>query len=411
MKSDLDALMKENDIDALLVTGPGFHNPAMVYLTGGGHLTQADLIKKRGEPAILFHAPMERDEAANTGLATRSYSEYPLKDLLAESGGDLNRAIGQRYVRMFKDVNLTRGRVAVYGHSEVGSLLAVLPVLKELLPDLEFVGFVKDPIIMRAMLTKDAGEIERIRRISKITTEVVGQVADFLTGHPVRDGVLIKEDGQPLTIGDVKGKINLWLAEKGAENPEATIFAIGRDGGIPHSSGNPEDAIRLGVPIVFDIFPCEAGGGYFSDFTRTWCLGYAPEEVKLLYDQVRMVFNQVVSELEVNAPFKKYQERACEMFSEMNHPTIADDPATEVGYVHTLGHGVGLNIHEKPFSGMNADEADVLAPGSVFTIEPGLYYPDKGIGVRLENTYWVTPDGRFESLTEYPMDLVLPMRS
>ena len=411
MKSNLDALMQENNIDALLVTGPGFHNPAMVYLTGGGHMTQADLIKKQGEPAVLFHAPMERDEAARTGLETRSYASYPMKELLAESGGDFNRAAGLRYARMFKDVDLTSGRVAVYGQTELSTMLGVLPVLKEQWPDLEFVGFVKDPVFMRAMLTKESDEIERIRRISKITTQVVGQVADFLTHHPVRDGVLVKADGEPLTVGDVKGKINLWLAESGAENPEATIFAIGRDGGVPHSSGNPDDVIQLGVPIVFDIFPCEAGGGYFSDFTRTWCLGYAPDDVQLIYDQVRMVYDQVVSELAVNAPFKQYQERTCEMFAEMNHPTIAEDPATEVGYVHSLGHGVGLHIHEKPFSGANADEADILAPGSVFTIEPGLYYPNRGIGVRLENTYWVTPDGRFESLTEYPMDLVLPMQS
>ncbi|HZW04211.1 MAG TPA: M24 family metallopeptidase [Anaerolineaceae bacterium] len=411
MKSDLDAIMQENGIDALLVTGAGFHNPAMVYLTGGGHMTQADLFKKRGEPAVLFCAPMERDEAAKTGLETRSYSAYPIKDLLQESGGDFNRAFGLRYVRILTDLGLTAGRVAVYGQIEVGGMIAALPVIREKLPDLKIVGYAKDPIFLRAMLTKDEGEIERIRRISQITTQVVGQVAEFLTHHPVKDGVLVRADGQPLTIGDVKNQINLWLAEKGADNPEATIFAIGRDAGVPHSTGNPEEALRLGVPIVFDFFPCEGGGGYFSDFTRTWCLGYAPDDVRHIYDQVKYVYDQVVSELTVNTPFKKYQERTCEMFAEMGHPTIDQDPTTEVGYVHSLGHGVGLHIHEKPFSGSNADEADILAPGSVFTIEPGLYYPDKGIGVRLEDTYWVTPEGKIEALTHYPMDLVLPMQS
>ena len=58
MKTDLDALMLSNNLDAILVTGPGQHNPSMVYLTGGGHLTSADLIKILGEDAVLFYNPM-----------------------------------------------------------------------------------------------------------------------------------------------------------------------------------------------------------------------------------------------------------------------------------------------------------------------------------------------------------------
>ena len=73
MKSDLDQILEDNNIDALWVTGPGFNNPVMVYLTGGGHLTAADLILKRGQPPLLFHTAMEREEAARTGLNTRSY--------------------------------------------------------------------------------------------------------------------------------------------------------------------------------------------------------------------------------------------------------------------------------------------------------------------------------------------------
>ncbi len=77
MKTDLDVLMQAQNIDALLVLGPGQHNPAMVYLTGGGHLTGADLIKRHGEPPVLFHGMMERDEAVRTGLPCHSYTEYP----------------------------------------------------------------------------------------------------------------------------------------------------------------------------------------------------------------------------------------------------------------------------------------------------------------------------------------------
>jgi len=103
----------------------------------------------------------------------------------------------------------------------------------------------------------------------------------------------------------------------------------------------------------------------------------------------------------------RYQDRTCELFSEMGHKTIKDNPQTQEGYVHSLGHGVGLNIHEYPRMSSNFKE-DRLAPGSVVTVEPGLYYPEKGMGVRLEDTVWIRPDGEAEILAEYPHDLIIP---
>ena len=191
------------------------------------------------------------------------------------------------------------------------------------------------------------------------------------------------------------------------ENPEGTIFAIGRDAGVPHSSGTPTDILELGKTIIFDIFPSEAGGGYFYDFTRTWCLGYAPDPVIQLYEDVSSVYQKIMSELEVNSLCYRYQDRTCELFSEMGHKTIKDNPQTQEGYVHSLGHGVGLNIHEYPRMSSNFKE-DRLAPGSVVTVEPGLYYPEKGMGVRLEDTVWIRPDGEAEILAEYPHDLIIP---
>jgi Xaa-Pro aminopeptidase len=211
-------------------------------------------------------------------------------------------------------------------------------------------------------------------------------------------------------VADVKKKIRLWFAERNLESPEETIFAIGRDAGIPHSAGNPSDVIRTGVPIVFDIFPCEAGGGYFYDFTRTWCFGYAPDEVLKLYEDVRRVYEKIISELKINQPFTNSQNRTCQLFTEMGHATIKEKPELEEGYVHTVGHGVGLAVHEKPFSGMGASTLDILQPGVVFTIEPGLYYPSRKMGVRLEDTLYATNKGEFKIFADYPLDLVIPIR-
>ncbi len=73
---------------------------------------------------------------------------------------------------------------------------------------------------------------------------------------------------------------------------------------MPHSAGNPDDLLRLGQTIVFDIYPCEAGGGYFYDFTRTWSLGYATPEAQELYDQVKAVYDRLQDEFDLNAPLQ-----------------------------------------------------------------------------------------------------------
>ena len=410
MKHDLDKLMEERNLDAILVTGPAQHNPAMVYLTGGGHMTNADLIKVRGADPVLYYNPMEREEAAASGLKTKNLVDFNWKELMKQAGGDSNKAKALRYLKMFEEHGITAGRISVYGQGEVGSSYAVLSALQTAAPGLEIVGEDgQNSLMLTAMATKDRDEIERIRKMGKITTAVVGQVADFLSSHTAKNDVLVKADGNPLTVGEVKGKINLWLAEKGVENPHGTIFAIGRDAGIPHSTGTPADVMALGKTIVFDIYPCEAGGGYHYDFTRTWCLGYAPDEVLALYEDVFDVYQKVMGELKVNALFKDYQATACELFEAQGHATIKEDPSVQEGYVHSLGHGLGLHVHEAPWSGSTASKEDILAPGSVVTIEPGLYYPSTGMGCRLEDSVAVMPDGSFEILADYPLDLILPV--
>lgn len=409
MKKDLDALMQAHNLDALLVTGPGRHNPAMVYLTGGTHLSSADLIKKRGAEPLLFYNPMERDEAAITGLKTKDLSDYHLPALIKEENGSWIRALAIRYQRMLADQELKSGRIAVFGQQDAGSAYAVFSELQKLMPELTLVGELEDSVLLQAMMTKDENEVARIRHMGQVTVDVVSEVADFLTSQRVRNETLYKIDGEPLTIADVKRRINLWLAERGAENPQGTTFAVGRDAAVPHSAGRPDDVLKLGQTIVFDIYPCEAGGGYYYDFTRTWSLGYATDEAQALYQDVLAVYHQIMSELHVDTLCKQYQQRACEMFEARGHPTIKSEPQTQEGYVHGLGHGVGLYIHERPSFAATSGDADRLLPGAVVTIEPGLYYPQRGLGVRLEDTVWVSPDGQMETLAAFPLDLVLPV--
>ncbi len=412
MKSDLDQLMQEKNLDALIVFGNAEHNPPMYYLTGGGHVSHATLVKKRGAEATLFFGDMERDEAAKSGLKLIPYSKYDYDELYQQANRDSLLAGAMRLQMMLQDAGVSAGRAAVHGTYDLSAVLGMLHNLKKLMPDLELVGEPRDDsIFMRAMETKDEQEIARIRRMGKITTEVVSQVADYLTACDVRaDEVLLKEDGSPLTVGDVHAKIRLWVAERGAELPSGFIFSIGRDAGVPHSAGTPSDLITLGKTIVFDIYPAEAGGGYYYDFTRTWSLGYATPEAQELYNQVKEAYDKAFENFDLNAPFKEYQKLVCEYFESKNHSTPLHTKAPVEGYVHSLGHGVGLNIHERPFSGLLVGEDQRLTPGVVVTSEPGLYYPEKGMGFRIEDTLWARPDGRMEILAEYPYDFVLPMK-
>jgi Xaa-Pro aminopeptidase len=412
MKSDLDALMQARKLDALLVFGDAEHNPPMYYFVGGGHVSGALLIKKAGKEPVLFYNDMERDEAAKSGLKTVSFSEFPVSEFEEQANGDRLLANALRFKKILEQYGLSGGRVAVYGKVEFSLMFGIMMKLVQLMPEVEFIGEgMGDSTLLYAMETKDDVEVARIRQMGAVTTTVVKMVHDYLTSCEVReDEVLLKEDGSPLTIGDIKSKMSLWLAERGAVSVEGLIFAIGRDAGVPHSVGDPQDLMTLGKTIVFDIFPAEQGGGYFYDFTRTWSLGYATPEAQALYDQVHEIYNQVIENLDLNASFIDYQRMTCEYFESKGHKTQLSTNSPLDGYVHSLGHGVGLNIHERPASGLTMAPDNILKPGVVITIEPGLYYPDKSMGFRIEDTYWVRPDGKMELLAEYPYDFVLPMK-
>jgi Xaa-Pro aminopeptidase len=409
MKTELDRLMRERHLDALWITGAGNHNPALVYFTGVANLTHADLIKKRDEPPVLFHYPMEREEAARTGLACRNLNTYRLQALLQQAGGNQARAAAMRLAAMFRDLGV-RGRVGLAGTSDLANLYPVIVELAKQAPDITLDAAGDEPILLAVRATKSPEELARIRAVGRISTSVIGETAEFITGHAVHKDRVVHSDGRPLTIGQVKSFIQMRLAAAGAEMPEGLIFAQGRDAAIPHSTGNDKETLRLGRTIVFDFFPCELGGGFFYDITRTWCLGYAPDEAAALYDQVRQAHRQAMQLARPGIPCKDLQTETCRLFARLGHPTVLENPQTEKGYVHNLGHGVGLNIHESPSFVTIPTNLDTLLPGAVFTIEPGLYYPERGMGVRIEDTVTLGQDGKPKVLASYPYDLVLPMK-
>ncbi|MGA9531901.1 MAG: Xaa-Pro peptidase family protein [Anaerolineales bacterium] len=412
MKGDIDRLMSEAGLDALWISGAAGSNPNLDYFVGGAHLSSADLIKPANQPATLFVYPMERDEAAATGL--RVEVNDPAEDIrrLEQVGGDKTRAGALRVRDSLRRLNIS-GKVAVYGQVDAGHILALVRHLELLLPECTFVSDNRSTgVLLQARMTKDDSQVDAIRRMGEITVEVVEAISVMLRHSRVEQGMLVDQTGEPVTIGQVKAQAHLLLAERMAESSEGPIFAQGRDGALGHSTGTDSESIRLGVPIVFDIYPRGLAGGYYFDFTRTWCLGQAPDPVRRLYEDVHQVYQAVFPMLTAGASPKQLQIEVCRRFEEMGHPTVLSEPNTRSGYFHGLAHGLGLQIHEPPiFRHFDTEDEFPLEPGMVVTFEPGLYYPEQGMGVRLEDTVLILPDGGAEVLVPYRHNLVLPLES
>ncbi len=409
MKQDLDRLMAERKLDAFLVLGDSTGNPVMNYLTSGAHLERALIVKRRNAPITLIHGGMERDTAAATGLRLVDRdAHYNQMQYLQEHEGDQLAAQVAYLSDVIKNEGLT-GRLGVYGMFDAGAAMTMLNLLQDRLFDTELVGEYGDSLFAAARVTKDDAEIAQMAEAGRRTAQVVGEVQEFIRSHAVRNEMVVKADGEPLTVGNVKAFLRGRVLHHGMLENHDTIFAQGREAGVPHNRGAESTPLRLGQTIVFDIFP-RIESGYFHDMTRTWSLGYATDEVLAAYEQVKAIFDQTMAAARVGLPCRDLQAMTLDFFEAKGHPTARTNPGGHDGYVHSLGHGVGLDIHEEPRLSIAAGNTTLLAPGHVVSIEPGLYYPDRGFGVRVEDTIALRSDGSVLNLTQFPYDLVVPMR-
>lgn len=405
MKSDLDHLLETRNFDAIVIMGHSTENHALNYMTSNAGIGEGYVLKKRGADPILIVGPMEREEAAKSGLTIETYNDYDFYPMLKETGSYYGAAI-RMLAKAFAKHEI-RGTVSFYGLTDPGYAFRFLTELSHLVPDITITGETETNIFDEAYTIKDTHELNAIKSVAERTNLVMSATVDYIKRQTVRDGKLYKSDSTPLTVGDVKSFVRTSLMQHRLEAPDDFIFARGRDAGVPHSRGADSDTLSLGDVIVFDLFPREIGGGYFHDMTRTFALGYATPEVQHAYDQVMFAYNQVISELAVGEKCGRYQDLTCDIFEEMGHPTIRKDPTTLEGYVHGLGHGLGLQIHARPR--FRPGFEDTLQVGQVITIEPGLYYPDRGYGIRIEDTIYIDDQGQFHSLTPFPKDLIIPI--
>ncbi len=400
--------MKTRKLDALIVMGDSAGNPVMQYLAGTVSLERALFLKVQGGDMTLIHGSMERDNAARTGynLVDRDQRYNPYSLIQKHEGNELE-AQCDYLLQVISDFKL-QGRIGFYGQADMGATHMLLSTLADRLENAEVSGEFGESLFTVARETKDAAELADLAELGRRTCLVVGEVQEFLQTHAVRDESLMQADGLPLTIGDVRRFLQFRLQLQGLAEDHSTIFAQGSESAVPHNAGSNDRILQLGQSIIFDIFP-RGESGYFHDMTRTWCLAYAPDDVQEAWDHTKALFDKVMAHFQIGTPCRDLQALACDHYESLNHRTLRSHPGTHEGYVHSLGHGIGLDVHEGPSLSLRAGNDTTLQLGHVITVEPGLYYPDPGYGVRIEDAVALDAAGQLQCLSQYPYDLVIPM--
>ncbi|HEX8997180.1 MAG TPA: Xaa-Pro peptidase family protein [Ktedonobacterales bacterium] len=242
-----------------------------------------------------------------------------------------------------------------------------------------------DDLIEQVRARKDAAEMATMRRAADIANRAFA--------------LLLKDIRVGMTERQIAATLDRHMVDLGAQEPSFdTIVACGPGGAQPHwvPSDRP---VRAGEPLLID-FGCRVDG-YCSDLTRTFVIGEPDEKLREIYAIVRRAQDAALEALRSGARRGGAMDAA------------ARAVITEAGYgkefMHSLGHGVGLAVHELPVASrvrVSTPEAEAemaraerLEPGSVVTNEPGIYITGWG-GVRLEDMIYVGADGEVEVLTD-----------
>jgi Xaa-Pro aminopeptidase len=376
--ADLDSLMAAHGIGAVIVPMHEAMHASFRWLARGAKVTRGYAIKAVGREPLLVTYPMERGEAAASGLEVALADDFGYTEMqrIATNAAEL-------YAQFFDAILSARGidgEVAFFGHAPLQLYIGLIEALERRGRRVHRSN--GEDLIQLARKRKDARELELIASVGARTEEVVDEVRNAL-----------RQFKPGLKIGDLKAIVRDGILRRGMVEDHDTIVSHGRDAGVPHSRGNANDVIREGVPIVLDIFPADRDTGYFFDLTRTFCVGEPSEELRRLHADVLAAFEQARDAMKPGTRASVYQHLVCDFFETRGYATPRANPGSHSGYIHGLGHGVGLDIHEKPSFGITPGNDDLIEEHDVVTIEPGLYFPERELGVRIEDTFVVTNAG------------------
>lgn len=204
------------------------------------------------------------------------------------------------------------------------------------------------------------------------------------------DGNRLIYGGKVLTSERLRMVIDQTCLAKGAL-PSHTIVAGGRQACDPHEAGH--GPLRPNELIIIDVFPRVQKTGYHGDMTRTFLKGRPSSTQRALVSGVRQAQLAAFEKIKDKVKGSAVHQAACETFEDLGYRTEARGKGF-VGFIHSTGHGLGLEVHEEPRVSVRAGK---LKAGHVITVEPGLYYPEIG-GCRIEDVARVTTSG-YEKLS------------
>ena len=350
MKTDarlagLRGRLRDDEAAAILVTAPS----NMKYLTGFEDVIDAGI-----HGACLVTAELSRfytdrryvDAASEAAAAEGSLWEVVVEeeDLYAEVCAGLHAAGVES---LLVESSISYGRFAFISEQFHGAVRAV------------------DQYVAHIRQIKEPAEVERI--------ECAATIAD--AGFEAVLGIL--EPG--ITEHEVALELEFAMRRAGSEEiPFSIIAASGPNGAHPHAIPGKR-ALASGDLVVMD-FGARVGG-YCSDMTRTICIGTATEEHRRLYDAVLEANAAGLGAVRSGIPCVEADAAA---------RRVLDDAGLGEYFTHSLGHGVGLDVHEAPTVGRRSHES--LRAGQVVTVEPGVYVPGD-CGVRIEDLVVVTESG------------------
>ena len=246
---------------------------------------------------------------------------------------------------------------------------------------------------------KNEAELAGIRRAQRAAEAGMAAARELLRQAQTSNGTLMV-DGEPLTCERVKLAVEQVFIEHGVFADEF-IVSHGPQTAIGHEMGY--GPIAPGEPVCLDLFPRDRASGCFADMTRTFVVGEPPDELREYQRLCREALDRSVAAIRPGVAGSEVHRICCEVFEEHGYPTLLSKEPGEVlrdGFYHSLGHGVGLEVHEQPTLGRGPSE---LVAGDVVAVEPGLYRHGFG-GCRLEDLVLVREDGA-ETLTEFPYEL------
>lgn len=387
MRKDLDGILAGANVDGMLFYSESYRDVNMYYLTRFLAPDPFLFIKRvDGEPLLIVNQ-MEYPRAQKESIVkdVHSFFDYDYMEIVKSAA---NPKAG------------TAKFVANTAKQELGAeaRIYVPPNFPAAIADaLRQEGLKAMPlfdVVEKARETKEPDEVEEVRKAQEIAEKTTREAIELIANCDVAaNGTLITRiDGKKttLTAGKVRSIFAHRYIDHGFVMEEETIVACGPRGADPHYSGNTEDELKANQPIILDVFPRNQRKRYWSDMTRTVVKGKAAPHVRKMFETVMEAREAALDAIHAGVLGSDMQNLTCDIFEKNGYETTRGGRQIVKGYTHSLGHGVGLEIHEGP--SMSELYKYPLEEHNILTVEPGLYDPTVG-GVRVEDIIEVTKHG------------------